>query len=63
MHNPFNGELTKDGERLMRETAWKNGVKLNMITLVIGLEGSGKSTYVREHMADGIRFGLYRFSL
>lgn len=58
IHNPFNGELTKDGERLMRETAWKNGIKLKMITMVIGLEGSGKSTYVRERMGDGIAYDL-----
>lgn len=58
MHNAFNGKLTKEGERLMYETAFKNGIKLKMKTMVIGLEGSGKSTYVKKHLYDGICYDL-----
>ena len=42
------GNLTKEGERLARETAAKNGIKLWTITLVVGLSGAGKTTAVKQ---------------
>lgn len=41
------GNLTEEGERLARETAVANGIKLWHITLVIGLPGAGKTTAVK----------------
>lgn len=44
------GSLTKAGEALMYETAAKNGIPLKRVTMVIGLPGSGKSTWTRNNM-------------
>lgn len=55
MHNRFNGELSKTGEILLRATAAKRGIKINVseqTILVVGLRGHGKSTYVRNHMDE-----------
>ena len=41
------GNLTEEGERLARETAAANGIKLWTVTLVIGLPGAGKTTAVK----------------
>lgn len=49
LHN-MNGDLTRKGKALMLETAEKNGIQLRRTIMVIGLPGSGKSTYIREHM-------------
>ena len=58
LHNPYTGELTKKGKQLMMETAYMNGVKLNETILVVGLPESGKSTYVKEHIGDGLAYDL-----
>lgn len=58
LHNSFTGELTKLGKRLMIETAYKNGVKLKSMILVIGLPESGKTTYVKENLNDGLAYDL-----
>lgn len=42
------GNLTEAGERLARETAINNGIKLWTITLVVGLSGAGKTTAVKQ---------------
>lgn len=53
MHNRFTGELTKTGRILMQSTALQQGIQLQtkpMTILVVGLRGTGKTTYVKEHM-------------
>ena len=53
MHNRFNGKLSKAGTILMRSTALQQGIRITskpMTILVVGLRGTGKTTYVKEHM-------------
>lgn len=58
LHEKYSGKLTKAGRLLAQETAFKNGVKLRMLTMVIGLPGTGKSTYVKKHLKGGLCFDL-----
>lgn len=44
------GKLTNEGRKLMMETAFKQGIKLHEKILVIGKPGSGKTTWVKDHM-------------
>ena len=57
LHDKF-GQLTKFGKSLMRATAAAHGIKLGMITLVIGLPGSGKSTYAKKNLGGGLCYEL-----
>lgn len=52
LENRATGELTEEGLALMEATAKKRGIKLHMKVLVIGLPGSGKTTYARQHLGD-----------
>lgn len=55
MHNRFNGKLSKTGERLMETTAIIQGMRPKRkkeTILVVGLRGSGKSTYVKGQLDD-----------
>lgn len=55
MHNRFNGELSKAGLRLLKTTAAINNIPYDMsdkTILVVGLRGSGKSSYVKSHLND-----------
>lgn len=58
LHMKYTGKLTKLGKQLMRETALANGVKLSMLTMVIGMPGSGKSTWVKHHIEGGLCYEL-----
>lgn len=58
MHNRVTGGLSSAGQRLMRETAEKRGIQTSMLTLVIGVPGSGKSTWVKHHLGDGIAYDV-----
>lgn len=58
LHEKYSGKLTRLGKQLMRETALANGVKLSMLTMVIGMPGSGKSTYVKRHLDGGLCYEL-----
>lgn len=55
MHNRFNGELSQQGRKLLRITAHMQGIPITTkkeTILVVGLRGSGKSTYCKRHLDD-----------
>ena len=55
----FTGQLTREGRRLMYETAFENDIKMTEKILVVGLPGSGKSTYVKGELGlDAIAYDL-----
>ncbi len=58
LHNVWNGDLTRFGKALMYETDAKNNIPLKMVTMVIGMPGTGKSTYVKHHLQGGIVYEL-----
>ena len=58
MHARISGELSAAGRRLMLETAERRGIKIGTVTLVAGLPGSGKTTYVRHIMGAGLAYDL-----
>lgn len=58
LHEKYTGKLTKLGKRLMYETAQKNNIPLKMLTLVCGMPGSGKSTWVKNHLQGGLAYEL-----
>lgn len=58
LHNHFNDSLSEKGERLLKHTALLNGIKINMRTLVVGLPGTGKTTWSREHLNGGLAYDL-----
>lgn len=58
LHNRITGELSHEGKLLMLEKAEERGIKLTETILVMGMPNSGKSTYVREHLGNGIAYDL-----
>lgn len=53
------GRLTAIGLELMKRTAKQMGIPVRRTVLVIGLPGTGKTTYVRRHLGDrGIAYDL-----
>ena len=62
MHNRITSRLSNIGRRLMLEKAEERGIPLSMMTLVIGLAGSGKTTWVKRNMGDGIAFDVDHIS-
>lgn len=58
LHDKYTGALSPDGWELARETAEAQGIKLTTVTLVIGLPGSGKSTWTRQHLGGGLVYEL-----
>lgn len=58
LHEKFTGKLTKLGRLLMQETAYVQGIKLKMTTLIIGLPGTGKSTLAKKLLKGGLCYEL-----
>ena len=58
MHNRLTKRLSPFGLKLMREKAEERGIPLSLLTLVIGERGSGKTTYVKHHLGDGLAYDL-----
>ena len=47
LHEPYTKALTPLGQELADEVAEEHGIRLTTVTLVIGLPGSGKSTWIK----------------
>lgn len=58
LHEKYSGKLTKLGKSLMYETAAAQNIPLKMLTLVIGMPGSGKSTWTKKHLQGGLVYEL-----
>ena len=58
LHEKYTGELTKLGKELAREVMAMQGIKPKTLTLVIGMPGSGKSTWTREHLGGGLVYEM-----
>lgn len=58
MHDRSTGALTDMGEELRRQTALAQGIETCRTILVIGNPGAGKTTYVRQHLGNGIAYDL-----
>lgn len=58
LHEKYSGKLTKLGKSLMYETAAAQNIPLKMLTLVIGMPGSGKSTWTKKHLQGGLAYEM-----
>ena len=58
LHEKFTGNLTKAGRMLAEETALKHGIKLRTTIMVIGLPGTGKSTWAKKNLGGGVCYDL-----
>lgn len=54
----FNGQLSPLGEKLKREVAVSQGIKYYTKILVIGLPGTGKTTWAKANLQNGLCFDL-----
>lgn len=58
LHNRVTGGLSDIGLKLLKETGEKQGIKTFELVLVIGLPGSGKTTYVQTNMGNALAYDL-----
>lgn len=58
LHNRITGGLSPLGFELLLETAEKNNIPLSKVILVIGLPGTGKTTFVKKHLGGGLAYDL-----
>lgn len=58
LHNRVWDKLSPLGLELLLETAAKNNIPLSKLILVIGLPGTGKTTWVQRHLKGGIAYDL-----
>lgn len=58
LHNRATGALSPLGWGLLEETAEKYGVPISRLTLVIGMPGSGKTTFVKRVMGNALVYDL-----
>lgn len=58
LHNRMSGSLSSLGYDLMMETAEKHDIPISKLFMVIGLPGSGKTTYVKRHLKHGLAYDL-----
>lgn len=58
LHNRITGELSEAGTKLLHEVAKREGIKLNEVTLVCGMPGSGKTTWTKRNLGQGLAYDL-----
>lgn len=58
LHNRRSGGLSSMGFELLLETAEKNDIPLSKVILVIGLPGTGKTTFVKQHLGGGLAYDM-----
>ena len=58
LHERVGGDLSMLGWELLMETAQKQGIPISRLVMVVGLPGSGKSTYVKQRLGDGLAYDL-----
>lgn len=58
LHEKYTGKLTKEGRLLMEEAAFKQGIKLKTLTLIVGMPGSGKSTLAKKLLEGGLCYEM-----
>ena len=58
LHDRNTNELTEEGEALRMQTALAQGIETRRTTLVIGNPGAGKTTYVWQHLGNGMVYDL-----
>lgn len=62
LHEKYSGRLSPEGYTLAAEVAEEHGIKLSEVVLVIGLPGTGKTTWTREHIGGGIVYDMDEIS-
>lgn len=62
LHIRATNGLSPLGWELLFETAEKNNIPISRLFLVIGMPGSGKTTYVKQHLRNGLAFDLDHLS-
>ena len=58
LHERVGGDLSMLGWELLMETAQKQGIPITRVIMVVGMPGSGKTTYVKQNMKDGLAYDL-----
>lgn len=58
LHNRVTNDLTNAGRALLMETASAQGIKLDHLTLIVGLKGTGKTEWVKQHLGNGVAYDL-----
>lgn len=58
LHIRATNGLSPLGWELLLETAEKNNIPLSRLFLVIGLPGSGKTTWTKQHLRNGIAYDM-----
>lgn len=58
LHDRSTGQLSDLGDTIMRELATKRGIVVEGIVLVVGMPASGKTTYVQQHLRNGLAYDL-----